>query len=139
MGVVSAAVVTKQTHAVELVGLDEELQLIASGRVRDHQRYVPRYQPERPAGNCKAVIARHAQAFLAELVEGFAPAPVAAVNGHRVDTLGIPHLFADKLPSFHFAAATFKASRFPKRIYSSAVNAMGLVWGGFSDAALVSP
>ena len=85
---------SEQNDALELVSLNQELQLVASGGVRDHQGYVPHYEPEWPAGNGEAVVARDVQAFVTEFVERLAPAPIAAVDGHRADAFGVPGMGA---------------------------------------------
>ena len=57
-----------------------------------------------PAGNGEAVVARDLQAFVAELVERFAPAPIAAVNGHRADAFGVPGMGTGEGQVFHLVA-----------------------------------
>lgn len=105
LAVIGAAIVSEQNDALELVRLDQELQLVASGGVRNQQRYIPRYKPERPAWNGKAVVARDVEAFMAELVKRFTPAPIAAVDGHRADALRVPGMGAGEGRVFHFVVS----------------------------------
>src|SRR5690348_17275546 len=64
---------------------DQELELLFGRRVRDQQRDVANRQPRGSAGNRKAVVAREAEAVVAELVQDLAPAAVAAVDGQGAD------------------------------------------------------
>src|SRR5438876_10750031 len=89
MAVVGPTVVRNQDDLLQLMGLHQEIELLTRGLVVSRVAVVRR-QPGRPAGDRPAVVARDKQVLVAELVEGLAPAAVAAIEGQGADPLRVP-------------------------------------------------
>src|SRR5207247_1358078 len=87
-----AAIVRDEDDALQLVHLHQESQLFTSSLAHSLGLFIPGSKARRPASKGQAVIARDLQMLVAELVKGFAPSAVTAIDGNRPDPFRVPSL-----------------------------------------------
>src|SRR5262249_14300393 len=86
-------VVGNQHDPFQLVNAHQEVELFPNRLLKLSGVLAPR-QPGGTAGDSPAIVARDLQLLVAELVEGLAPAAIAAIDRHGSDPFGVPALGA---------------------------------------------
>ena len=92
--VISTAEVGDEYDAFKLVDLHQKINLPMGHVLEAAAVAIRRRQPGWPAGDSPAVVTRDSQVLVAKLVEGPAPAAIAAVQGQSLDAILRPAFHA---------------------------------------------
>src|SRR5439155_9103086 len=89
-----AAIVRDEDDALQLVHLHQESQLFKSRLAQQLCLFIPRSEARGPSCQSQAIVARDLQVLVTELVKGFSPSSVTAIDRYGSNPFGVPAFHA---------------------------------------------